>query len=93
MYLDWKDYGFDFRDMVADIGLHNFNKTDDGGAAKRDENVVFVESSYISKVWTPNIYIFNAIQYKKHQLNKPVESLRIYDDGPMKISESKGRPV
>ena len=87
MYLDWKDYDYEFKGFINDIGAHNFNKTDDGNATRRDENVVFVESSYISKVWTPNIYIFNAIQYKKHQLNKPVESLRIYDDGTIKMSE------
>ena len=91
MYLDWKDDRFYYKDLIDEIGLHNLNKTEDGGSevVKKDENVVFVEQPYISKIWTPNIYIFNAIEYKKHQLNKPVESLRIYDDGTIKMSELK----
>ena len=91
MYLDWKDDRFYYKDLIDEIGLHNLNKTEDGGSevVKKDENVVFVEQPYISKIWTPNIYIFNAIEYKKHQLNKPVESLRIYDDGTIKMSKLK----
>ena len=88
MYLDWKDDRFYYKDFIEENGLFNLTKTGNGSeVVKKDENVVFVEQSYISKVWTPNIYIFNAIQYKKHQLNKPVESLRIYEDGTIKMSK------
>ena len=52
MYLDWKDDRFYYKDLIDEIGLHNLNKTEDGGSqvVKKDENVVFVEQPYISKI-------------------------------------------
>ena len=69
MYLDWKDDRFYYKDLIDEIGLHNLNKTEDGGSevVKKDENVVFVEQYTYQKYGHP-ISTF-SMQYNTKSIN------------------------
>ena len=88
LYMDWKDERYEFKSHLERQCDCNKSNGDFLKAKNPEDKVFYVEQPIIEKIWTPNIFLMNAIEYKALTLEKPVESLRIYPDGSIKRSKT-----